>query len=519
MSRVQKWPDAARFGLLALFAMVLLGWLACRAEIFFADGLRYIDQARRIAGGNWSDGIRHAVDHPVYPLSVAAVHRLARLADSPEGWQTAAQAASVLAGVLLVGPLYLVAREFFGRSAAWLGCLLVYAVPLPPRVMADALSESTFLFFWCWGVWATLRYLKRGEVVWLVPAMLGGALAYLVRPEGLLLPLALVATLLIAPVVPSARLSPSRWWAAVGLVMVGPMLLVGPFVALKGGIGTKPAVARLLGLAPASRPDAVERERPLEPDQTAAALYGQAVRAAAGSVGRAVSYPLLPFAALGLAATARRRFRGHSRAWVFLGVMLVGASLALVRLHATGGYCTPRHALIVALPLIAAAAAGLRASYASALRLAAGLRRRRLPLPHVAAVLLVVPGVPDLMVPLNSEAGAYRDAGHWLARHVAPQEHVVDLTGWSLYYGARPGYVFANLHEAPGDRALRWVVAREAHVKGPWGYCEKVRGLLAGAKVVARFPAERVPGRSQVTVFERPLVVPVAGSSRVPVAR
>ena len=33
--------------------------------------------------------------------------------------------------------------------------------------------------------------------------------------------------------------------------------------------------------------------------------------------------------------------------------------LALVRLYATGGYCTPRHSLILAFPLIAAAAHGL----------------------------------------------------------------------------------------------------------------------------------------------------------------
>ena len=35
-------------------------------------------------------------------------------------------------------------------------------------------------------------------------------------------------------------------------LVLGPLLLVGPYVALKGGLGTKPAVARLLGTAPKS---------------------------------------------------------------------------------------------------------------------------------------------------------------------------------------------------------------------------------------------------------------------------
>ncbi len=45
--------------------------------------------------------------------------------------------------------------------------------------------------------------------------------------------------------------------------------------------------------------------------------------------------------------------------WVFLTIVMVAWTLALIRLFATGGYCTPRHALILAYPLIAAAAFGL----------------------------------------------------------------------------------------------------------------------------------------------------------------
>jgi hypothetical protein len=154
-------------------------------------GLRHIEQARQLDRGDWHDGLRRAVDHPLSPLAIAGVHRVLRLADRPLDWQAAAQGASLLAGMLLAIPLYLSAPALFGGSGAWLACLLVYLAPLPAHVMADGLSESTVLLFWTWGLWAAL-FLKAGSLSWLALALGFGGLAYLSRPEGLLLPAALV---------------------------------------------------------------------------------------------------------------------------------------------------------------------------------------------------------------------------------------------------------------------------------------------------------------------------------------
>ena len=143
---MSKMQHAACVALLMAGAGGLLGWLAGHTDILFADGLRYIEQARRIDRGAWADGLTRSVDHPIYPMAIAAAHRLDGR-EGPEGWQEAAQLASVVAGILLVVPLYLVAFELFGGTTAWLACLLVYLVPLSGHVMADTLSESTFLLF------------------------------------------------------------------------------------------------------------------------------------------------------------------------------------------------------------------------------------------------------------------------------------------------------------------------------------------------------------------------------------
>ncbi len=207
--------------------------------------------------GSWRDGLFHAIDHPVYPIGVAMVHGLLRDA-SPEGWQASAQCASVLSAVLLVLPVYLIGAELFGEASAWLGVIFFMLLPRNNHVFADALSESTFLLFWSWGLWSALRYLREGKFAWL-PLTLGfAAAAYLTRPEGLLLPLALLLTLLAIPLMRSTRIHVGRWWTAVAVFLIGGACAIGPYVAIKGGLGSKPAIARILGTAERSPPSAVE---------------------------------------------------------------------------------------------------------------------------------------------------------------------------------------------------------------------------------------------------------------------
>ncbi len=505
-----------------VLAAALMGNLARHTEIFFADGLRYIAQAQRIEAGDLADGLLKAVDHPAYPLAIVGIHRLLDNGNTPEDWQLAAQGAAIVAGVLLVIPLYLVALESFGERCAWLSVILAFAVPLTGHVFADVLSESTFLLFWLWGMWTALRFLKHGGFGWLPPTVAFAALAYLARPEGLLLPAALVGSLALMPVLRSTRMNWPRWWAAVGFLAIGPALIVGPYVASKGGLGTKPAIQRLLGTAKQATADAVERKKPLDPNQSTARTYAVAAKAMVVAVREATSLPLMVLAAVGIALAWPPGPR--ARAWLFLGVVGLAAALALTRLHATGGYCTGRHAMVVALLLIPAAAAGLD-------RLIDGIAipgrwvgledGRYKAGPAVWALALV--GIaawfgPQTLSPLNAGSRGYRDAGLWLRGDaMAPGTPVVDVTGWSLFYGERKGYTFANVGYANQDPNVRFLVVREAHLAGPWTYCVQLRSMVEGLKPVKTFPENPQPDQSRVLVYDlasRPQQATAPGASR-----
>jgi hypothetical protein len=511
-----------RVFLLMAGAAGLFGWLNYHSEVTFADGLRGIQQAEAIDAGAWADGVIRSVDHPLHPITIAAVHRVIG-GTGPVSWQRAAQGASILGAVLLVIPVYLLGLEVYGPPTAWLGALLVVGNPVVGHVVTNVLGESTFLLFWTSGLWAAVRFLREGRFVWL-PLTIGfGALAYLARPEGMLLPLALVATLLLLPLHRATRIYWPRWWAAVGFLILGSFCLVGPYIAIKGGIGTRPAIARLIGTAPPADAEALERDRPLPPDQTPFQTYVVAIRRVGQSFRAAVTLPLLALAALGLMVA--RPWTVRARVWLFAGIIIGLSALALVRLHVTGGYCTVRHALVPAMLLRLAAAHGGAWLICSIvidgrwLGLAEGRFR---PGPALWALALgALIGLPWLRnnTRVPGSFGSYRDAGFWIQQVTSNKPgKVLDMTDWSLFFSGRTGFCLKDIRTAAADPDTRWIVLRNAHLRGHWVFSRLLTEMVRDQRPTLLIPAHPVPGQLQIRIYDRWAGPDPAGSPRLPTA-
>jgi Gpi18-like mannosyltransferase len=122
---------------------------------------------------------------PVYPMLIRAV---GRLFDRHHAiFYISGVAISWVCFVLAMVALYHLARLDLPEERARRAVLLTMIFPFA-FFFGVAYSESTFLLFWCWGFWTAIRFLKEGRPGWLPPMVAFGALAYLTRPEGLLLP-------------------------------------------------------------------------------------------------------------------------------------------------------------------------------------------------------------------------------------------------------------------------------------------------------------------------------------------
>jgi hypothetical protein len=181
-----------------------------------------------------------------------------------------------------------------------------------------------------------------------------------------------------------------------------------------------------------------------------------------------------------------------------------------VRLYATGGYLTARHALIPGVILTLAAAFGLvwLTTKISIPGRWVGMASDRIrPGPAVwaglIATLVVIPYLRTLGPLRAGPFAAYHTAGDWLARNTGTHEEVLDLTDWSLFFSRRPGYHFADVYRAPRDPNTRWIVVRQPHIEGHWHYSQVVRDLIDGREAVALFPPRPGPNEMQIRIYDR----------------
>src|SRR5262249_52635675 len=158
-------------------------------EVTARDSIGFIRYAWELEHQPWSEVLRHSHQHPGYPIVLLGVSKLVRqyvVGSEAYVFQLSAQLASTWAGVLTIIPMYFLGMWLLGRATGFWPAALFQCLPLSSRMMADGLSEATFLLFvataLCFGVWA----LQRGS--WIGCALCGlfGALSYMTRPEGAL---------------------------------------------------------------------------------------------------------------------------------------------------------------------------------------------------------------------------------------------------------------------------------------------------------------------------------------------
>ena len=195
---------------------------------------------------------------------------------------------------------------------------------------------------------------------------------------------------------------------------------------------------------------------------------------------------------------------------MFLLFALGASAIALVRLHATGGYGVTRHGALPGI-VLTIVAAGAISSLGARIRIPGQwlrLGQGRVGIAaHVCSVLIagVVLVINDRGMGFNNPSpfAVYQTAAGWLTRNVTGAEQVLDMTDWSLYFSERTGYPFADVYKAPGDPATRWIVVRGPHVEGRWPYTRVIRELIGGRAPVVLIPARAAPGQLQVRIYDR----------------
>lgn len=441
--------DLGLLVVLVLFAGGLRAWQLGHTVVTSRDSLSYIRCAWELEHRPWGEVLRETKRHPGFPLAVLAMSQPVRwLMGGPDAvvMQWSAQLASALASVLLVVPMFYLGRELFDRAVGLGTALLFQCLPSASRVMADGLSEALFLLLAALALLAAARGLRNGQPWQFALCGVFGGLAYLTRPEGVLV-VAAAGMVLLAGQLGLAWRRPWRTVVACGLALtISTLVVSGPYVAMIGRLTVKPTGKAILESSNTSV------SRPVAPsaEEKSRAIWGEGgVWRGLGAIGAEIVegffYVACLPALLGL-WWYRGRFRSSPGAWV-MAVVCVVLMAVLWRVAAVFGYVSDRHLLLVILCGSFPAAAALRelprrlAVLASSLP---GLVRRPVLLLVENRFALVLPtlliigvALPKSLPALNADRAGFRAAGLWLAEHAAPGDPLVDPYKWPSYYAGR----------------------------------------------------------------------------------
>jgi hypothetical protein len=474
---VEAGANKLDLGLLLLLLGIVLTlrlWLVWHTEVAARDSIGYIRYAWQLQHEPWRDVLcQKDRGGPGYPLALLAVsYPVHHLLHGPEStlMVLSAQLASAIAGALLVIPMYYLGKELFDRRVAFWACLLFQVLPATGRILSDALTEATFLLFATSALCLGVRSLRTRSVTGFGFSGLCGGLAYLTRPEGVVIVAATGLVLLGCQTVRAWRRPWLRLTACAATLAIGALVVAGPYMLVIGRISNKDTVEHLEKGALLNRREGAV---PMAELPLAVWWQGETVRPhrlwwGLEALATELTKGLFQIGWLPTLLALwwfRNRFRRMPGTWILLLVCLA-MLLALWRLAAVMGYVSERHAMLVLLCAMFWMAAGIAVIGDWLAELLRQLFRNRASRILVdgrllsAIMLLSLTGaaLPKSLDPLHANRAGLRQAGLWLADNADPSDEIKDPYCWSHYYA---GWVFHEgeaLEPPPGHLHRTYVV-------------------------------------------------------------
>src|SRR4030042_2448797 len=161
--------------LIMALAFGLRMFLVFYPEVIHNDGVEYIRYAKEVLAGNWTGGKAN----PGYPVLIAFVYTLIKNYELAGIW------ISIIFGVLLVIPVFYLAKEIFNERGGIISGLVVAAHPLLFLSSGSVLTESTYHFFIATSVLFGWYAFSKGRFYHVLLFSLFTSLAFLTRPEAI----------------------------------------------------------------------------------------------------------------------------------------------------------------------------------------------------------------------------------------------------------------------------------------------------------------------------------------------
>jgi 4-amino-4-deoxy-L-arabinose transferase-like glycosyltransferase len=214
--------------ILAVSLAVRIALMTNSSLIIENEGGEYAAIAENLLAGKGyvglgSTGKPQLLFPPLYPFAIALISMLTTV-----NTELAARIISLVMGLGLVFVIFKLGTFMYGRSVGLISATLVGLHPLLVRLSISVQSEATYIALVFAGVYCSIKSIDGLKIRWLLGAGLCLGLAYLTRPEAVLLVLLLSGYLCVVSYVTS-----HQWrtiLARIPLVVVVFAVLASPYV-------------------------------------------------------------------------------------------------------------------------------------------------------------------------------------------------------------------------------------------------------------------------------------------------
>ena len=518
MTRIDR-SDLGRLAVLLFLAIVARSWVIAHTEVAARDSIGFIRFALHLEQPptdyqnpddvlSRREVIRRAEHAPGYPVAIWLMAHPVRAITGAELMDCDAlvltcQLVSAVSGVLIVFPIYFIGRMLYGRDLAFIACLLFQTLPVVVQVTSDGLSDGLYLLLTALTVWSATAGLRTPTAWAFLRTGIGIGATYLVRPEGLMMVIALMGTIALLRL--CQRWSWRQSLVHASAVLVGVALVAVPYVVTIGKLTNKPTGGELFRWMQGEEMKPVWKSSLGSNTLFAAWHQGQqpkvvwALSALFKETLKTGHYALPFLAVIGFVMLFRRMWR-DSIWWAIVSLSIVNVAV-LIALATKIGYLSERHTLLIVM-LGSFYAAGTIPLFGQLLSRVALVKRRDGAFwGWVTVAILVAGAVPSGLQALHANRAAHHDAGRWLAVHAENESLILDPFCWSEFYA---GHAWGYGPPIPADHPGPIYVLVEPSNENPHSRLPLIaftQVMAKAGKPVYQYPAEESEKEPQLVIY------------------
>lgn len=161
-----------------LVSFILKGFLSFQDGVVNSDGVTYLEAARMIAEGHFSQSLL-IYPMPAYPLLIGAVHMII------PNWLLAAKLISLFASAAVTIPIYALTCLWFDRRAAFYAAMAAAVIPSLNDIAPDVIRDPCFLLLACGSVYWMAKACMAEHLRGVLGALVIAGAALLFRIEAI----------------------------------------------------------------------------------------------------------------------------------------------------------------------------------------------------------------------------------------------------------------------------------------------------------------------------------------------